>query len=683
MLDSGKSIEEYLQAIFRSQNPDQDNNKENCYVFDFNPQRALTMTYEICENTDKSGKKPVSDTIREYLDYAQILDHRGNTLEEVNTEEIMESFRAHGSFSEKFANIKNIDIEKIDDDIINSVLNVKPGKRGKTVEVNDNDVVLGKNIMQQQREKDGKDKKVDKSEVKKVLQKIATVLSNVPEFLFDTPNKETTVEDILNTSQKDLFDQVTGLSIEDFKMWFEKGLLNPVLMNRNIEHFMESEMKLMEDPSGEKIEKFTKQHFNMRAEEGKTPLPLVNEMLNKLPKSTWKDSNKKFCDPCMGTGTFLLEIKERLMEGLKSKIKDPEDREKHILENMMWGVDLDLSKTLIAEKLITNNIKENNLENKDSLNLNPNDMPKFDVVVGNPPYQEFMGKSMTTKKLYIPISKIANEIGNTVVFIIPFNAFSKTHKKEMKDFANQVYTMGLKEIDIFSEEYSKKYFPEVLIRGGICIYIKENGYTGDTIVRFDNGSKIKKDIKENPSFLKYGENFEIIKKIKNNTSQTLGDYFLSEFVGTSSDYFKKEKTDEKDVLCYVSKNKFKSGKAYILFNKLDNRKKYINYWKFATLYVEGNPDVYKIVKPGEVYSHSYSGLIFETKNKLDNFLSFHNTKLFKFIYLNEKPFSNLNTKNFYNYFPAVDFSEKWSDKKLYEFFNLSKEEIDFLESKIN
>jgi superfamily II DNA or RNA helicase len=47
MLDDGRSIEEYLQAMFRVQNPDPENDKDKCYVFDFNPKRGLAMTYEI------------------------------------------------------------------------------------------------------------------------------------------------------------------------------------------------------------------------------------------------------------------------------------------------------------------------------------------------------------------------------------------------------------------------------------------------------------------------------------------------------------------------------------------------------------------------------------------------------------------------------------------------------------
>ena len=105
---------------------------------------------------------------------------------------------------------------------------------------------------------------------------------------------------------------------------------------------------------------------------------------------------------------------------------------------------------------------------------------------------------------------------------------------------------------------------------------------------------------------------------------------------------------------------------------------FINYWKFATIYVAGDINSYKIIKPGEVYSHSYSGLVFDEKSKLDNYISFRDSNLYNFIYKNEKPFYNLNTKNFYNKFPALDFSKKWSNNEVNSYFKLSKEETAIL-----
>ena len=71
-----------------------------------------------------------------------------------------------------------------------------------------------------------------------------------------------------------------------------------------------------------------------------TPISLVGEMLSKLLEEDWKNKDLKWVDPACGTGNFLLIIKEKLMDGLKDIITDAEEREKWILENMIYGVDI-------------------------------------------------------------------------------------------------------------------------------------------------------------------------------------------------------------------------------------------------------------------------------------------------------------------------------------------------------
>ncbi len=71
-----------------------------------------------------------------------------------------------------------------------------------------------------------------------------------------------------------------------------------------------------------------------------TPLPLVQEMLDKLDPSIFNDPTRTFLDNSCGQGVFLTEIKRRLMEGLKSLFPDPKERERHILENQIFGIEI-------------------------------------------------------------------------------------------------------------------------------------------------------------------------------------------------------------------------------------------------------------------------------------------------------------------------------------------------------
>jgi hypothetical protein len=63
-----------------------------------------------------------------------------------------------------------------------------------------------------------------------------------------------------------------------------------------------------------------------------TPRSLIREMLNALPNSVWFDPNKRWLEPSAGDGNFLVEIKARLLQAGHN--------EKHILENMLFSVEL-------------------------------------------------------------------------------------------------------------------------------------------------------------------------------------------------------------------------------------------------------------------------------------------------------------------------------------------------------
>ncbi len=71
-----------------------------------------------------------------------------------------------------------------------------------------------------------------------------------------------------------------------------------------------------------------------------TPPELVNEILDKLPADIWKDPTKTWLDNSCGAGAFLVEVKHRLMQGLTEWEPDAQKREAHILENQIFGVEL-------------------------------------------------------------------------------------------------------------------------------------------------------------------------------------------------------------------------------------------------------------------------------------------------------------------------------------------------------
>ena len=164
-----------------------------------------------------------------------------------------------------------------------------------------------------------------------------------------------------------------------------------------------------------------------------TPMILINEMLDKLPVEVWTNKNLKWFDPATGMGNFPISIYLRLMNGLKNKIKNEHERKKYILENMLYVSELNKKNVWIYKQIfdINNEYKLNVFEG-DTLQLNIKDIfkiDKFDIIVGNPPYQKENKKSDAAKggtnnNLYIDFISMSINILNEngyLLFINPIN----------------------------------------------------------------------------------------------------------------------------------------------------------------------------------------------------------------------------------------------------------------------
>jgi len=123
-----------------------------------------------------------------------------------------------------------------------------------------------------------------------------------------------------------------------------------------------------------------------------TPISLVKEMLDKLPKNVWNNPDLKWLDPAVGIGNFPIIVFLELMKGLENWEPDEEKRRKHILENMLYMVDISKKNIYILKKIFRDSEYKLNIFEGSFIDdvqykvYNPE--IKFDIIIGNPPYNK-------------------------------------------------------------------------------------------------------------------------------------------------------------------------------------------------------------------------------------------------------------------------------------------------------
>ena len=169
-----------------------------------------------------------------------------------------------------------------------------------------------------------------------------------------------------------------------------------------------------------------------------TPMKLVNEMLDVLPKDVWGNKDLKWLDPAAGMGNFPVAVYMRLMEGLKDVIRDEEKRRKHILENMLYMVELDKGNVFMMKKIFCSetyrlNIYEGSFINFKKLKTDKRVIKvmidykevvidnKYNIILGNPPFQYKEGKEQAQSiwRLFVERSYMLLEKDGYLLMIHP------------------------------------------------------------------------------------------------------------------------------------------------------------------------------------------------------------------------------------------------------------------------
>jgi adenine-specific DNA methylase len=482
---------------------------------------------------------------------------------------------------------------------------------------------------------------------------------------------------------------------------------------------------------------------NLSNDEVFTPPEVANRMLDMLPEELWSNPNVKFLDPACKTGIFLREIAKRLLKGLETQIPDLQQRIDHIFQHQLYAIaiteltgllarrSLYCSKTADGQYSITTfddadgNIKfertehhwingrctycgasQSEYDRGDELEThayqfihtnNPETIfnMKFDVIIGNPPYQlDTPGAGKQAKPIYNLFVEQAKKLNpKYLVMIIPSRWFAggmgldsfrdsmmnDNHITKLVDFIN-----------------AKDCFPQNSISGGVCYFKRERDECKPCefeSVNQNNRSVIRRMLNEFPVLVRYNEAVSIIHKINSFKEQKLHSIISplmpfglsTNFRGTTN------RESNKDLLLYAS-----DSETYVNSSLISKGRELIGKYKVLISKTSaehaGEPgkdgkfrvltSSMKVINPNEICTHSYF-LIgnCEEKSEADNIYSYLCTKFVRFLVLQSMSSINL-SKLVFSFVPLQDFSEPWTDEKLYKKYGLTEDEISFIESMI-
>jgi hypothetical protein len=164
----------------------------------------------------------------------------------------------------------------------------------------------------------------------------------------------------------------------------------------NIKKLMTKSDGIIHDMTDKDIEEKIEQYLSIRKEEKDkhgevfTPIKLIDEMFDKLPPRVWSNPDLKWLDPANGIGNFPMVAYKRLMKGLEKWEPSESKRSKHIIENMLYMIEINPKNVKISRKIFGSNAK---ICCADFLNDSEKcfrqfSVSTFDIIIGNPPFNE-------------------------------------------------------------------------------------------------------------------------------------------------------------------------------------------------------------------------------------------------------------------------------------------------------
>lgn len=477
-----------------------------------------------------------------------------------------------------------------------------------------------------------------------------------------------------------------------------------------------------------------------------TPPRVANAVLDLLPEHVWTDPALRWLDPGSKTGVFPREITKRLMAGLTDAIPDEQERLDHILKNMVFAIATESMTALMARRTLycskdasselsavqlacsEGNIWHRRVEhnfdkkgrcvecggNKALLEQDGRDNKaygfihesgkklieqefamKFDVVVGNPPYQMTGGGGGTNDTpLYHTFVENAISLNPSyIAMIIPSRWMAGG--RGLDTF--RALMLGDRRLRVLVD-FSKmdSLFPGVDFEGGVCYFLWDREHSGDCESTFVQGEERigpqHRSLDEFDVFVRDSRAIAILRKVFDSSASTLSDMvsgdtpfgLATNFVG-----FRKGARREGDLELHMTISG-KRVEKWIPAETVSKNTHLINKWKVfipeaygergaIPAFVIGPP---KIGRPWSVCTQTFlSAGPFRTKSEALSFETYLRTRFVRFL-ISLRKISQHAPKSVYGWVPQQAWDREWTDVELYKKYGITKDEQEYIESMV-
>lgn len=482
---------------------------------------------------------------------------------------------------------------------------------------------------------------------------------------------------------------------------------------------------------------------SLSSDEVFTPPQLANRILDMLPPELWRDKNSRFLDPFCKSGVFLREIAKRLDAGLEKQIPNRQKRFNHIFKNQLFAIAITELTALLARRSVycskaangkysvcdafadkDGNIRFKNRKHRwrngrcefcgasketydrgDEFESHayefihtkqPQEIfdMKFDVIIGNPPYQLAggAGGSSDSSIYHLFVEQALKLQPRFLSMVIPSRWLAGG--RGMDEFRKTMLT-GKRISHLVDYTKMSRAFPGVDFEGGVGYFLWDKSHQGDCVYTLVLGDEeqpaVVRKLDEFDIFVRDTRAVSILKRV-----QALDEPSMAGLVsgdtpfGLATNFSGYKKTSFPGSVALYLTDRGQRVVVYTARTSVQKNIHLIDSWKVLLPEAYGErgaipalvlgPSI--VAPPASVCTQTYlvAGPL-ASKKAAASLQSYTRTRFFRFL-VSLRKITQHALRSTYSWVPQQTWDRTWTDEALYKKYKLTKEEIGFIESMV-